>query len=344
VIVRARDPVFVFSGHGSQWWGMERELLEHEPAFAAELRACDVILRDLVGWSLLERMADPATRRLFAAGGEVTQPAIVSMQVSLAALWRSWGVEPRAVVGHSVGEISAARVAGALSLEDALRIVVLRNELLRESQWLGGAMAVVAADSQEVERQIASRRGRVFVAGVNAPGSTLLAGLRGDLLAVVEAIRAHGGKAQMVRADGLAHCPLVERLGEHLVERIGVLETRAAEVAFYSSVTGGPLPASAACEPGYWGRNLTAPVAFAAAIHAMAGEGHELFLEVSPHPVIASSVSDCLRALGRAGNVLPSMHRERATRAHLGLTLAALREVGEARGLVAFGPGCAPTT
>jgi myxalamid-type polyketide synthase MxaD len=162
-----RKLVFVFSGQGSQWVGMGRELLEQEPAFREAMERCDRAIRKYTGWSVLEELAaDEARSRLEEV--DVVQPAIFAVQVSLANLWLSWGIEPDAVVGQSLGEVAAAYVAGALTLEDAARVMCRRSQLVKKTSGQG-SMAVVQLPLVEAKRAISGREDRVSVAVNSSP-------------------------------------------------------------------------------------------------------------------------------------------------------------------------------
>jgi len=319
---RAPRLVFVFSGHGSQWFGMERDLLA-EPAFRSKLEACDAALRRVAGWSLLERLAEPVTEGLFAAGGELTQPAICSVQLALAELLKSWGIVPEAVVGHSMGEISAATAAGALSLDQAFRVLIERNALLEETQKFDGTMALVGLSADGARSEIESYPGRLFVAGSNSPQLTLLAGYRREIERLVQSLKGRSIFASALRADGLAHCPLVESLSESLSVRLAGLEPSPAQAAFYSSVTG-TRGDGRQLDAEYWGRNMRAPVQFATAMATLAADGHRLFVELSPHPVLTKAVSQCLQHAGVEGRSLPTLQRKGDAREHMLATLGAL--------------------
>ena len=165
--------VFVFSGHGSQWHGMGRSLREEEPVFRDAMAACDRALKPYLDSSVLEAVA---------TDGELTdigviQPALFAIQVALAALWRSWGVEPAAVVGHSLGEVAAAHVAGALSLDDAARVIGTRSRMLRNVRGRGTMMAAELSLA-EADELIAGREHRVAIAVSNGHRSTVLSGDR----------------------------------------------------------------------------------------------------------------------------------------------------------------------
>ena len=176
---RPRKLVFVFPGQGSQWWGMGRELLRQEAVFREVIERCDRAMAPYCDWSLLTELAGTDASRSRLNEIDVLQPALFAIQVALAALWRSWGIEPQAVVGHSMGEVAASCVAGALSLEDAVRVICRRSRLIRPT--IGkGAMAAVELSIEEARRALAGYEDRVSVAASNGPSSTILSGESGS--------------------------------------------------------------------------------------------------------------------------------------------------------------------
>ncbi|GAA3464793.1 hypothetical protein GCM10018963_68060 [Saccharothrix longispora] len=285
----AGGPVFVFPGQGSQWAGMGHELLASSPAFAEELTRCDAALSKFVDFSvaavLREDDGAPPLGRV-----DVVQPVLWAVMVSLAAVWRSYGVEPAAVVGHSQGEVAAACVAGALSLEDGARVVALRSALIAGTLAGDGGMVSVALPEDEVRAGLAPWAGRLGVAAVNGPESVVVTGEAGAVDEFVERWRSTG-RVRRVDVDYASHSPMVERLHARLVELLAPVRPRASRVPFYSAVTGGEL-GTAALDARYWYRNLRQPVAFRAVVDALLDAGHGLFVEVSPHPVLTGGVRD----------------------------------------------------
>ncbi|WP_281185359.1 type I polyketide synthase, partial [Micromonospora halophytica] len=302
-----RRPVFVFPGQGAQWAGMAVELLGTEPVFAARIAECDVALRPYVDWTLPDVLADAAALERV----DVVQPVLWAVMVSLAAVWRSAGVEPAAVVGHSQGEIAAACVAGALSLDDAARIVALRSKALLRLAGGGGMVSV----SRPVA-EIGDRPG-LSIAAVNGPRSTVVSGP----VEALEALLAEDERARRIPVDYASHSPSVEAVRAEVLAALDGIRPGPAAVPLYSTVTGELLD-TAQMDAEYWYLNLRATVRFEAAIRALVEVDHLSFVEVSPHPVLAVGVQEILDDTGRTGLATGTLRRGEGGRARL-LTSAA---------------------
>ncbi|XVS67795.1 SDR family NAD(P)-dependent oxidoreductase [Actinosynnema sp. CA-299493] len=285
VLGRAGDPgrvVFVFPGQGSQWVGMAVELAEQSPVFAARLAECAAALRPFCDWSLDDVLVDPlALERV-----DVVQPVLFAVMVSLAALWRSWGIEPAAVVGHSQGEIAAACVAGALSLEDAARVVALRSRVLRRLAGRGGMVSIVASED-EVRGLIAPFGERISIAAVNGPSAVVVSGEPGALDELATGVL----RAKRIAVDYASHSAQVEELREELAEVLAPIRPRVGDVPLYSTLTG-EVEDGSGLDAEYWFRNLRSTVEFASAVEKLAGDGFGVFVECSPHPILSTSVRE----------------------------------------------------
>ncbi|MFE5592472.1 SDR family NAD(P)-dependent oxidoreductase [Streptomyces sp. NPDC056549] len=282
----ARQAVFVFPGQGSQWAGMAAELLDSSPVFARVVEDCERALRPYRDWSLTDvlrgRPGAPALDR-----DDVVQPALWAVMVGLAALWRAAGVEPAAVVGHSQGEIAAATVSGALTLDDAARLIAVRSTALGALAGRGGGMMTVSLPADRVRGDLAGFP-RLSVAAVNSPGMTVVAGDGDDL----DALAAHYGEDVRTRRIPVAyasHSPHVDAVRDTLPAELAGIAPRAGTVPLHSTVTGTALDGSE-LDVAYWFRNLREPVGFEPAVRALLHAGHELFIEMSPHPVLALAV------------------------------------------------------
>ncbi|GIF47060.1 polyketide synthase 2/polyketide synthase 5 [Asanoa ferruginea] len=284
----ARGAVWVFSGQGSQWTGMGRELLATEPAFAASLTRSDALIASEAGFSVLDviRSGQPV------AGCGFVQPVLFALQVALADLWRAHGVTPAGVLGHSMGEVAAAVVSGALTLADGVAVICRRSALLERIAG-AGAMASVGLSRSQVEADIAAAGAGavVSVAVVAAPESTVVAGDDEWVRLLVDAWDAEGVPARLVAVDVASHSPQVDPLLQDLTAALKDLRPRDPAVRFYSTVLD-PRSEEPAFDADYWCRNLRQPVRFAAAVGAAAADRHRVFLEVSPHPIVTSAVRD----------------------------------------------------
>ena len=308
---RRAGPVFVFSGQGPQWPGMGRELLACEPIFRAVIERCDALVQAAAGWSLLREFQAPeAASRL--AETEVAQPALFALQVGLAAMWRAWGMAPSAVVGHSLGEIAAAHVAGALSLEEAVRVVVHRGRIMQQATGRG-KMAAVDLSPEEAARAIAGYRDRLAVGAVNAPTSTVLSGDATALDAVVADLAGRGVRCQPLPVNYAFHSHQMEPLAAELVRVLGNVAVQPTTVPMISTVTGRALEAGEG-DAAYWGRNVRQPVLFAAAVAECLAREQDGFLEIGPHPVLSGAITACLAAHGRTGVVTASLRRKQPER------------------------------
>ncbi|CAA9255940.1 MAG: Modular polyketide synthase, partial [uncultured Corynebacteriales bacterium] len=294
-------PVFVFPGQGAQWAGMAVDLLGSSPVFAARMAECAAALRSFVDWELEDvlRGADgaPSLERV-----DVVQPALWAVMVSLAALWRSYGVEPSAVVGHSQGEIAAACVAEALSLQDGARVVALRSRLVRDRLAGFGGMMSIALPVQRVEELLTPYGGRVSVAAVNGPAAVVVAGEPGALDELLAVCTRDDVRARRVAVDYASHTAQVEAIEAELSEALAPVSPKPGRVPFYSTAVGGFVD-TATLDGGYWYRNLRGRVGFEPALRALLDKGTGCFLEVSPHPVLTMAMEDTVADHGAASRV-----------------------------------------
>ncbi|MGW0884894.1 SDR family NAD(P)-dependent oxidoreductase [Streptomyces sp. NPDC002671] len=286
---RKQRVVFVFPGQGSQWPGMAAELLDTVPEFAGYIGECERALAPWTDWSLTEvlRQADgaPDLTRV-----DVVQPALFAVMVSLARLWQHHGVKPSAVVGHSQGEIAAAYVAGALSLEDAAKVVAVRAAELARLTGSAG-MASLRADERQVAELLAPWQGRVTIAAINSPSQVVVAGDTEALDGLTEECERRGTRIRRIDVDYASHSPQVEPMREELLAKLAGIAPQRARIPFYSAVTGEPIDTTG-LDPEYWYRNLREPVRFAQATRALLDNGFTMFVEATPHAVLTAAVLD----------------------------------------------------
>ena len=283
--------VFVFPGQGGQWTGMGRELAACSPVFAARLAECARALAPYVDWSLDEVLAGASGAPPLEAA-QVVQPALWAVMVSLAAVWEAAGVVPDAVVGHSQGEIAAATVAEVLSLEDAAKVVALRSKALGTLAGRGG-MVSVAEPAARVRDRLAGWDGRLAVAVVNGPAATVVSGDLDALAELAAQCAAQGVRTKPLPVDYASHSAQVEPLKDEILGRLAGITPGPARIPMISAMTGEFLDGPEAGAR-YWYDSLRAAVEFERAVRGLAASGHRVFVEVSPHPVLAAAVAETL--------------------------------------------------
>ncbi|MFI6118138.1 type I polyketide synthase, partial [Kitasatospora sp. NPDC051164] len=298
---------FVFPGQGSQWAAMAVELLESSSVFAGRMAECGAALAPFVdGWSLLEVVrgveGDAWMDRV-----DVVQPVLWAVMVSLAEVWRASGVEPGVVVGHSQGEIAAAVVAGALSLEDGARVVALRSRAIAGGLAGLGGMVSVALPVERVRERLGGGD-RVSVAAVNGPSAVVVSGEPAALEELLASCEVDGVRARRVPVDYASHSAQVESIRAELLEVLAEVRPRAGSVPVFSTVTG-ELVDGSAMDAEYWYTNLRTTVRFAEAVDALLADGYGTFVEVSAHPVLAMAVQDAAEAAGRPAAAFGTLRR-----------------------------------
>ncbi|MCF3125134.1 SDR family NAD(P)-dependent oxidoreductase, partial [Streptomyces arenae] len=281
---RAR-PVFVFPGQGSQWSGMATELLDSSPAFAARMAECAEAIAPHTDWDFHAELRGSLDRV------DVVQPLLWAVMVSLAHAWTAAGVTPSAVIGHSQGEIAAACAAGALSLADGARIVTLRSRAIARDLSGGGGMMSVGEGADAVRERLAAWDGRLSVAAVNGAASTVVSGDADALKEFHAQLRAEQVRAKLLPVDYASHSAHVESIREQLLDVLDGIRPRTADVPFYSTVTGGLID-TAELGAEYWYTNLRGTVHFEEAVRAAVADGHALFVESSPHPVLTVGIQE----------------------------------------------------
>lgn len=319
--------VFVFPGQGTQWAGMGRTLFESEPVFRAAIERCEKAIGRHADWSLTdELMADESRSRLSEI--HVVQPCLFAIQVALAELWRSWGVVPDAIAGQSMGEVAAAHVAGALSLEDAAKLICRRSLLLNRIKGKG-AMCVVGLSFDETERILAGYEEHLSIAVSSSPASTVISGDTACLEEVMALLQGRDVFCQAIKVDVASHSPHVDCLREDLLRSLDGIMPKPARIPTYSTVTAG-LSDDLSFDAEYWVRNLREPVLFSATVERLLKDNHNIFLEVSPHPALLGSIQQSLRHHGREGLTVPSLRRDESERAAMLASLGAIYAAGYA--------------
>lgn len=319
--------VFVCSGQGSQWVGMGRCLLREEPVFNKWLQRCEQALRPHVDWSLHEQLhLDPEAPAYRLNEIDVIQPSLFSIEIALAALWRSWEVKPDAVVGHSMGEAAAAFLTGALSLEDAARVICTRSLLLRRVSGKG-AMAVVALTMDEARQALAGFEDRVSVAVSNSPRSTVLSGDPRALQQILQQLETRNIFFRPVKVDVASHSPQMDVLTRDLLRELGGIQARETKLPMYSTVTAGPIE-GVLLDANYWVRNLRCPVLFSNTVQTLAADGHSVFIELSPHPVLTASIEESANDARRKLHAIASLEREKDEQVSLRSSAGRLYTIG----------------
>ncbi|WP_314611892.1 type I polyketide synthase [Streptomyces stackebrandtii] len=287
---------FVFPGQGTQWAGMGAELLDVSKEFAEAMAECEAALAPYVDWSLeaVVRQAPgaPSLERV-----DVVQPVTFAVMVSLARVWQHHGVTPQAVIGHSQGEIAAAYVAGALTLDDAARVVTLRSKsIAAHLAGKGGMLSLALSEAAALERLV--NFDGLSVAAVNGPTATVVSGDPAQIQELADACETDGIRARIIPVDYASHSAHVETIEEDLAKVLAGLTPQAPRVPFYSTLEGDWIT-EPALDAAYWYRNLRHRVGFAPAVETLAtDEGFTHFVEVSAHPVLTMALPETVTGLG----------------------------------------------
>ncbi|QLY30523.1 SDR family NAD(P)-dependent oxidoreductase [Nocardia huaxiensis] len=324
VVRKAPEPVFVFTGMGPQWWAMGRELLQAGGTFAAEAARIDAVFREISGWSIVAELLRPEEESRVTTTA-VAQPANFLVQVSLFALLAELGIHPAAVVGHSVGEVSAAYVTGMLSLRDALLVSYHRARLQATTAGSGGMLAVGLSPAAALE--LIADDPLVDIAAVNSPTAVTLAGAVDRLDAITEKLTADGIFAKRLFVEVPYHSYLMEPILDELRTALAELRLADPRIPLWSTVTGQRVTAGD-WDAEYWCANVRQPVRFADALTDLVGAGHRVYLEVGPHPVLGANIREILIGAGESGTSVPTLNRKQADAESIRQTIAGLYTAG----------------
>lgn len=312
---------FICSGQGPQWWAMGRQLLDSEPAFRAVIEQCDGVARQLGSWSLIDELlaAEDRSRMTMTA---IAQPAIFAIQAGLAAVWRTWGVTPDVLIGHSVGEIAAAHLAGVFSLEDAFRVVYHRGRCMDLASSRGKMLAAGLSEQEALEILAEYSSDHISLAAMNSPHSVTLSGAAEPLEQIAQRLALRQIFHRWLKVEYAFHSPHMNPARDELLRSLHDIRPRPAAIPLVSTVTGDWVHGTE-LDADYWWRNVRQTVRFAPAVGRLADKYVSVAVELSAHPALAYSVAECYQARGASVNVLASLRRAEAERPTM------LRALGE---------------
>ena len=302
------NTVFVFSGQGPQWWAMGRTLYHKIPIFKTTVEQIDLLFMEVAGWSILkEFLKDEKNTRINET--VVAQPAIFALQVALYEYWKTLGVEPSAVVGHSVGEVAAAYVSGSLSIKDAVKVIYHRSRI-QDKATGKGIMAALGVSRQKAEEYITPYNGLVSIAAINGPAMVTVSGNTEPIEEICLRCEKDGVFNRVLVVNVPFHSHHMEPLQNELIESLQNISARKCSLRLYSTVTGGELKETVQ-DGSYWFKNVRQPVQFTDTIETLIDDGYNQFVEISPHPILSAGIADLLEKRKCAGIVVPSITRKK---------------------------------
>jgi acyl transferase domain-containing protein/NAD(P)-dependent dehydrogenase (short-subunit alcohol dehydrogenase family) len=340
--VAQRDPpriAFLFTGQGAQYAGMAKELYDESQAFRMALDRCAALAQPYLDRPLLDVIFSKDVGSSLINQTAYTQPALFAVEFALAELWRSWGVTPIAVIGHSVGEYVAACVAGVLSLQDGLRLIALRGQLM-QSLPEGGAMAAVFAPEGRIAQLIAPHAGSLSIAGVNGPSQTVISGDAAAVQAVCRLLDEQGVQSQPLAVSHAFHSPLVDPVLDRFEEAAKSVRFAAPRIRLISNVTGAVAVADEVTQPAYWRRHIRAAVRFGDGLKALQSARPDCCIEIGPHPTLLPLAEATFT--GHKPRLIPSLRRGKSDWRQMLEGLSAVYRAGakvEWRGLSEAGGG-----
>lgn len=310
---KATGPVFVYDGNGCQWETMGSDLLNDSSIFAEAIDRVDAIFQQHGDFSLraeLEgRNADQSVENRFALT-EIAQPALFALQVALTEWLRAQGITPTAVFGHSVGEVAAAWASGALSLEDAVKVIYYRSDYQGKTRGQGEMTAVATSADEIAEWLEKPEFDQVCLAGINSPKGITLAGDSQQLGALEAALSNLDIFAKRLPLDYAFHSPAMDSIETGVINALADITPRATQVPYYSTVTG-TLVDGLELDATYWWKNIREPVLFDTAASALIEQGNNIFIEIGAHPILRRYLNESLRQLDQAGLVFGTIERHK---------------------------------
>ncbi|WAM54403.1 type I polyketide synthase [Vreelandella venusta] len=314
-LANARGPVFVYDGNGCQWETMGHDLLDSEPAFSDAIDRVDALFQKYGDFSLRDELAGRNQEASSEEGRfertEIAQPALFALQVALTEWLKSKGIVPTAVFGHSVGEVAAAWASGALTLEDAVKVIYYRSFYQGKTRGLG-EMTAVAISAEEIAPWLEKAEfSNISLAGINSPKGITLAGDRDQLSAIEAALSEQSTFAKRLPLDYAFHSPAMDSIKAGVVEALADIRPRATQIPYVSTVTG-TISEGTQLDAHYWWLNIREPVLFDNAATVLIEQGYNVFVEVGAHPILRRYLNDSLRQQERSGLVLGTIERHKS--------------------------------
>jgi hybrid polyketide synthase / nonribosomal peptide synthetase FtdB len=326
VLDKYKKIVFVYTGMGPIWWAMGRQLIDKEPVLNNIIKKCDELIQKYAGWSLLKELeANERESRLDQP--QFAQPANFAIQIGLTELWRSWGVVPDAIVGHSVGEVSAVYVAGVLSLEEAVWLSIERGRIQQKAVNKGTMLAISLSKDEAMKVINDLNYGEVSIAAINSPKSVTLSGDSAVLERIQATLQAQDILARFLKVNVAYHSHQMDPFEDELTESLKAIKPKSASIPIFSTVSGRQMM-GLEFNANYWWQNVRKPVDFQQAMFSLMGEGYDLFIEIGPHPALAPSIAECLSYCGMEGKILSSLQRKKDEFLVMSETLGILYTLG----------------